>query len=101
MTMTMTMIMTNDHGHDHSYSYNYNPNPNPNPNPKLNPSPSPVDKSTVRCGQVQTRVSSGKPGQDRARVKESRYVIKVMKGDRGRGNVSQGLQEPKDVLVDA
>ncbi len=38
-----------------------------------------VDKSTLRCGQVQTKVSSGKPGQDRARVHESRYVIKVMK----------------------
>jgi hypothetical protein len=40
-----------------------------------------VDKSTVQCGQVQTTVSPDKPGpgQDRASVKESRFVIKVMK----------------------
>ncbi len=46
-------------------------------------------------------MSSGKPGpgQDRAIVKESRYVIKVMNGDRGRGYVSQsqGSRESKDV----
>ncbi len=42
-----------------------------------------IDKSTVslRCGQVQTKVkvSSGKPRQDRARVKEKlmRYVILI------------------------
>ena len=27
---------------------------------------------------MQTKVSYGKPGQDKARVRESRYVIKVM-----------------------
>jgi hypothetical protein len=30
-------------------------------------------------GKVQTTVSYGKPGRDKARVKESRYVIKVMR----------------------
>ncbi len=44
-----------------------------------------VDKSTVRCGQVQTTVSSDKPGQDRASVKESRFVIKFMKVTREGG----------------
>ncbi len=37
-----------------------------------------VDKPTHQCGKVQTKVRYGKPGQDKARVRESRYVIKVM-----------------------
>jgi hypothetical protein len=56
-------------------------------------------------GKVQTKVSYGKPGQDKARVlvivRESRYVIKVMNmNDKtGRGWRSLGLSEPepKDV----
>ena len=48
-------------------------------------------------GKVQTKVSYGKPGQDKARVRESRYVIKVMNDKTGRGWRSLGLSEPKDV----
>ena len=40
-------------------------------------------------GKVQTKVSLGQPRQDKARVKESRYVIKVMR-DENRG----GLEIP-------
>ena len=40
-----------------------------------------VDKSTHQCGKVQTKVSQGKPRQDKARVRESRYVIKVMRDE--------------------
>ena len=32
---------------------------------------------------MQTKVSYGKPGQDKARVRESRYVIKVMNDKTG------------------
>ena len=48
---------------------------------------------------MQTKVSCGKPGQDkaRARVRESRYVIKVMNDKTGGGWRSLGLSEPKDV----
>ncbi len=48
-------------------------------------------------GKVQTKVSYGKPGQDKARVRESRYVIKVMNDKTGGGWRSLGLSEPKDV----
>ena len=41
-----------------------------------------VDKSTHQCGKVQTKVSQGKPRQDKARVRESRYVIKVMRDEK-------------------
>ena len=37
-------------------------------------------------GKVQTKVSLGQPRQDKARVKESRYVIKVMR-DENRGGL--------------
>jgi hypothetical protein len=40
-----------------------------------------VDKSTPWCGEVQTRMSQGKPRQDKRRVKVSRYVIKAMRGE--------------------
>ena len=46
---------------------------------------------------MQTKVSQGKPRQDKARVRESRYVIKVMNDKTGRGWRSLGLSEPKDV----
>ena len=36
-------------------------------------------------GKVQTTVSYGKPEQDKARVRESRYVIKVMNDKTGGG----------------
>ncbi len=36
-------------------------------------------------GKVQTKVSYGQPRQDKARVRESRYVIKVMK-DKNKGD---------------
>ncbi len=44
-----------------------------------------VDKSTPVRGKVQTTVSYGKPEQDKARVRESRYVIKVMNDKTGGG----------------
>ncbi len=44
-----------------------------------------VDKSTPVRGKVQTRVSYDTPEQDKARVRESRYVIKVMNDKTGGG----------------
>ncbi len=45
----------------------------------------PVDKSTPVRGKVRTTVSYGKPEQDKARVRDSRYVIKVMNDNTGGG----------------
>ncbi len=45
---------------------------------------------SVRCRLRYTKARQSKGNK-------SRYVIKVMKVDRGRGYVSQSSQEPKDV----
>ena len=45
---------------------------------------------------MQTKVSYGKPGQDRARVRESRYVIKVMRVNM-KGEHFSGPREPQEI----
>ena len=47
---------------------------------------------------MQTTVSYGKPERDKARVRESRYVIKVMRVNM-KGEHFSGPREPKEVPV--